>query len=561
MTKIRLSSIILGLGLLGMLLLVGCSGGNGTGPTDPTVTTSDSGTVALYLKDGPLEDYDEIFVTITKVALIPAEENGENDDDMEAYTAADPVVIFESQEGEEVDLLSYRDEPYLFLVDDTIPAGRYAKIRLWISDVQPVGTGPCADEEMEIKLPSGKIDLNPRGGFEVIPGEALAIELDLDLDKSIQMDEAGNSGKCVFRPVIFVDIFDHPSAMPACPRIISGSIDALVYGDDELVVGFDMLLANSAAVKRPVPVIADAAVVFDGSGKVVNLNSLQIGDDVNVRGKLNQEGVLDATLVVVGDVATVKGVVLSEVDRENIFRLALDENQVVIGSGEALDVYVPDQTFVVIGCDDEVENSFIQPGMEALVMGKIDTSGIFFAALVVLRPQEISGALVAMEPEAGGHQLTVRMDTDDSEPDDVSIFLPGNVWPHIKGDGLLPLGMLSEIVACDNRPPVEIKLEPGELNIAEKLAVIPFEITGTVLEDADPTDDLIALAVNEMPDPVTIQTYTYATIIDENGSLATIQEIGEGDTITSHGLESCRDDVTQISFVISIQGEPAEIPY
>ena len=113
MKYIKTSPMALLLGFLGLLLLVSCSGGGGTSSTSST--NSDSGTVALYLKDGIAEDYDEIRVTITKVALLPVEDDEED---------AEPVVIFESQEGKEVDFLAYSEEPYLFLVDDTIPPGR-----------------------------------------------------------------------------------------------------------------------------------------------------------------------------------------------------------------------------------------------------------------------------------------------------------------------------------------------------------------------------------------------------------------------------------------------------
>jgi len=566
MRQLKISLMTLILGILGILLLMGCSGGTGSGPTDPTVSSSESGTVALFLRDGAVEDFDQILVTITKVALIPA---SDDDMDMDAYNDTeentdadendhtDPVVIFESDEGEEVDFLHYKDDPYLFLVDDTIPASRYDKIRLWVSDVQAVG-GPCDD--LDVVLPSGKIDLKPRGGFAVVPGEALAIELDLDLDKSLRIHEAGNSGKCIFRPVIFVDIYDHPAEMPTCPRIIPGTIEELIYDDGELVIGFDMLLTHSGRHSRPVTVMTENAFVFDGSGNNVNLNSLQVGDVVNVRGKLNGEGELDASLVVVGDVATVSGVTLSDFANGS-FELEPDEGQVVVSSGEPLSVFVAQQSFILIGCDDEVDTSAIQEGMEALVVGKIDTSGNFLAALVVLRPEKISGILEAIEPEAGGHDFAILVDTDDVDAEPLHIFLPRNVPPHIKGDGLLPMGLLMEMVECENRPPVEVKLAPGAFNVAAELAVVPFDITGTVEEDADADDDLITLDVDDSEEDITIQVYDYATILDENVSLVGIEALEVGDTITSHGLEPCDGDITQISFVISVQGEAEEIPY
>ncbi len=132
------------------LLLVSCGGG-GSGGSQSTTGSSGSGSVALLLADGPADDYDQIFITITEVSLIPQEGRGRS-----------PVVIFRNSAGIEVDLLDLRDEDYLLTVNRRVPAGVYEKIRLQISGIRPAG-GPCDS----LRLPSGKIDLNPRGLIEV----------------------------------------------------------------------------------------------------------------------------------------------------------------------------------------------------------------------------------------------------------------------------------------------------------------------------------------------------------------------------------------------------------
>ena len=55
---------------------------------------------------------------------------------------------------------------------------------------------------------NGKIDLNPQGSFDVVPGETLYIQLDMDAKKSIKIDDVGN-GDYIFRPVVFVDVINH----------------------------------------------------------------------------------------------------------------------------------------------------------------------------------------------------------------------------------------------------------------------------------------------------------------------------------------------------------------
>ena len=73
-----------------------------------------------------------------------------------------------------------------------------------------------------------------------------------------------------------------------------------------------------------------------------------------------------------GDVTTVSGVTLSEVNENDYFELKPDENPET-----PMNVYVTDQTFVSIGCDDFLDETAVQEGMEALVLGKTDASEEF----------------------------------------------------------------------------------------------------------------------------------------------------------------------------------------
>ena len=122
---------------LGFITIVGTGGGGGSGNS-----SGGTGSVAVFVTDGPADEYDELWVTITEVTLIPA-----------AYSGAAPAAVYSSSEGCEVNLLAYRNEDFLFTIQDGIPAGTYEKIRLGIAGIEPVG-GPC--DEMEVKLPSGR---------------------------------------------------------------------------------------------------------------------------------------------------------------------------------------------------------------------------------------------------------------------------------------------------------------------------------------------------------------------------------------------------------------------
>jgi len=140
-----------------MVSLAGCGGGGGGGASPSGVQT---GTVAIFIKDGPTDEFEKILVTVTEVSLIPV--------------SGAPVVIYENPSGCEIDLLQHREEDFLLTIKRNVPAGTYSKIRLRVSNIELVPkAGSAIGSNIEVKLPSGKIDLNPRGAFTVVPGGSL----------------------------------------------------------------------------------------------------------------------------------------------------------------------------------------------------------------------------------------------------------------------------------------------------------------------------------------------------------------------------------------------------
>ena len=206
---------------------------------------------------------------MTKVSLIPAPGN-----------AAGQVVIFQSPtpSGHKVDLLAYRDEDFLLGIRGDVPAGRYEKIRLEVANVEAVG-GPC-DLEL-IKLPSGKIDLYPRGGFEVRSGESLAIRLDMDANKSINL----HPGAGEFRQVHLGRGVrgHHPRrAAPAVSGHVTGTITELVDRDkDRTVDGF--VLDLTGARGRLTVWLEPDAPVFAAKGLPATVAILAKGQQVRAR--------------------------------------------------------------------------------------------------------------------------------------------------------------------------------------------------------------------------------------------------------------------------------------
>jgi len=189
------------LGLAAALSLSACGGGgsssdgNGSaigGGDSPSLTT---GTVAVLMTDAPTDAFCRIYATVESIDLLG--------------TSGTPTNVFVGPET--VDLLQMRNYTDFFSIDTAVPIGSYEKVRLTLSDLALVECNDAGEPEAEElwehpRLPgNGKMDLNPRGMFEVIGGETLIIELDMDMNKSLHVHQTGN-GRWQFRPVIFVTI-------------------------------------------------------------------------------------------------------------------------------------------------------------------------------------------------------------------------------------------------------------------------------------------------------------------------------------------------------------------
>ncbi len=352
------NSILAGLVIIGMLLLI-ANGGCGSSSSSGDVISNEGlygssyGTVALFLTDDPADEYDNLWITVKEASLIPAE----GDDNR------DPVVIYQSDEGCRVDLLEFRDKEFLLTVKNNVPAGRYAKIRLSVSNIEPAG-GPC--DNMEIKLPSSKIDFNPKEPFWVETESTLSISMDIDANKSIHLHPTESEG-CIFRPVVFVDI-RHGDAIQRCPQILGGEIVSLVDGDaGEGIEGF--ILALSEGRGELEVHLLDDVVVFDGEGQPAGSEALAVGLRVKVRGRIDAEGRLQASVVVIGDVLVVKGNVLGQVDGEGLFPFEPNSLEEVVGD---VNVKVFEgKTLILVGCNNQVSSEEIQEGRIVRIIGKL----------------------------------------------------------------------------------------------------------------------------------------------------------------------------------------------
>jgi hypothetical protein len=499
---------------LTVALMVNCGGGGGGGGNS-SVPVSGTGTVAVYLTDTPADDYENIYIWITEVSLIP-ESGGE------------PVVIFKDPSGEGVkkDLLDLRDEEDLFFVDKNVHSGTYSKIRLGVSKIDAVGeSAACADVEL-IKLPSGKIDLNPQTPFRVVPGGVLSITLDVDACKSINLHPTG-SGKCIFRPVVLVDITE--GFKTGCPQILRGQITALYTSPtDPTISGFSLRMRDTGTY-MDVSLLGDARV-FGTAGEFTNPSVLREGQDVRVRGNPNASGDFETSFVIIGeDVRKYAGIV----DTISAGQFSMTGLEGFVGE---ITVKFFDETLILLDRCNEGSVAMIQPGMSVRAFATLDANTNNLNAAIILL--DVTGRIATLQNATGGRTATIQEEIGGVTKAAVTVFIPNGTPVDIDGDistdgSFLCVGRYVRVVldTPENGQPLTALT-------AKKVFVPLDQYSGTVSSISGRTLNItsISFGVGSVVVP------TDAAIYDITGGgqvPAVFDDIDPGDTVAFSGLWGC----------------------
>jgi hypothetical protein len=160
--------------------------------SDSSVGTS-VGTLQLMLKDNPVEEAAEIWVTIDKIRVHKA--------------SPENFIVVLEEELLLVNLLALQDTP-LTIVDGELGAGHYNQIRMrvvagtivFMEDEEPIG--------YEMKIPNNEIKIPVQ--FKIEENATLQIILDFDAIESIKVTKQGKGKKegedtYTMRPVIKVE--------------------------------------------------------------------------------------------------------------------------------------------------------------------------------------------------------------------------------------------------------------------------------------------------------------------------------------------------------------------
>src|SRR3989338_4908686 len=258
---------------LGLFPLFSAAAGGGAGPAGGPA----AGTVTLAMTDAPSDELEALTVTIESATLIG--EPGQVPIPLDNA----PITL---------NLLDL-DGINQILAAASVPAGRYSKLRLQISNATV--TWPDGTTEPVTIVANGKVDLNFQGTIEIADGGATTIQLDfsaedsLKFEDSLKLTETGN-GKLILRPQIFVTTglaADHPDNPPIDD--VAGTVGT-VHEDDHT---FDLWLRSGTHVTVAVT-DATTIVSHDGEASPGDLHADLL---VHVEGTIDARGRLVATLV------------------------------------------------------------------------------------------------------------------------------------------------------------------------------------------------------------------------------------------------------------------------
>ena len=394
------------LGAFALVTLAACGGGGGSSSATPPVSqpppAPTTGTVAMLLTDAPTDQFCQILATVERIDLLGA--NG-------------PTNVFTGPET--VDILGMRNFSDVFSIADGVPVGTYEKIRLTLSDLALVECNDLGEPEPESgwdrpKLPgNGKLDLNPRGSFQVVGGETLVIELDLDMTKSLHLVSAGNSGKWQFRPVVFVTIAPDDTKLVRVfgeVRTLDGMRFELCPVASPSSMG-DGEMNGTPDGKRCLDVATDAQTgVFGEDGLPSGLGGVVAGDPLTAIGFLESYYTgsgssrtsrlrLNAVVVELGPLDTferIAGTVATAPGGNDIFEFTPD------GAPAAIDVLLQSGTRIFsIGSNAELDAGFIQPG----TVGEVD--GVFADPATDPVTEPLRAALIVLEEGASAPEVAL----------------------------------------------------------------------------------------------------------------------------------------------------------
>jgi hypothetical protein len=252
---------------------VGCGGGSGS-------DSSESGSLTMLIGDAPINDLDQVWITVGAVELNMA--GGKKE------------VVLDTPQS--IELLSLRNLSEVLLTEEIV-SGRVNKVRLLLDSMEIVRKGSVEHESIDLPA-GGWIELNPQGGIEVRAGESITVFIDIDLESSLHVVQNGNSGY-EFRPQVFIEIYSEGDPS----RVVR--LNGTARGVNPSVDGFDLCDLRRESGDGGNENLMDCVHIVDADASVYeNPSALEEGATVTAFGYMDfsaTEDTMNARVLVIGE--------------------------------------------------------------------------------------------------------------------------------------------------------------------------------------------------------------------------------------------------------------------
>jgi len=167
----------------------GSTTGSGGGEESSGDNTTTLGSLIIKMKDKPVKDADQVWVTISSIKVHFADED-------------EFIEIFKGEL--DYDLLVLKNQPATLNVT-SLEAGHYNQIRVDVVEgsivfLEDDGQGGFVEAPYDLKIPSGKIKVPVQ--FYIQADGTTEIVLDFDAEESIKVTKRGNKDSYILSPVI-----------------------------------------------------------------------------------------------------------------------------------------------------------------------------------------------------------------------------------------------------------------------------------------------------------------------------------------------------------------------
>ena len=289
-------------------LLVACGGGSGGGSTSsPPGVSAGSGSLAVQIKDAPLDNLVKFEITVVNITLNPGN-----------------VSVLPSPK--EIELTSLQLQPELIRLASNIPAGTYTSVTLQLQNAEirfcPNPPAACTAQSVQEREFNQSFVVSRNVNITVTSGQTLGLLIDFDLAASITQTSLDITGVNPTFTVSVVNLANQQDEFEGTGRVVSVNRQSATAGTFVLEV---------FGPCQQLTITVDANTEFEHFAD--NFNSLAANQVVEVEADLQTGGTLLAKEVEMEEAQEgndVEGVIIS-VDRSgttqevNSFTLVLHE--------------------------------------------------------------------------------------------------------------------------------------------------------------------------------------------------------------------------------------------